>query len=244
MSKHNKNHPLPEWMTDKFPTPRRVATLQYNPKLKVAEVFLDGKLYEPEEGEEVIIRGALTDVFHSFARNKRTTLSLHPSLKKIKGYSSLGKKDSTAGFYKETENSNYSVGLFSLSDEEHIQIIQDYYNDFMNKTAPKYLKNPKKFLNAYEFINNHPALYITPDKDTPAEKSLMFWEQQAGVDAVRWFANKKGVFVEGGPYHEAGRYYFDTNLIAKGKTFEKALIAWAEKLHKFYTLDGRSREAV
>lgn len=120
------------------------------------------------------------------------------------------------------------------------------YYQFL-RCAKEYIAGPDDMLNAYSFIQYHPAFWSRQRE----ERYEYQWETGSGHSSLWVWPTKdeKGnvvVAMEHGSAVEPGRYhhYHDPRLDVYGSGFDDAYIKLAAALHKYFDLSGGERENV
>lgn len=127
---------------------------------------------------------------------------------------------------------------------DHKQLEYYGYYSFL-RTAKEFILNPDNVVNAWHFINTHPAFWYRYQENRPNS-----WATEDGHHSVWVYPtyNKDGIVVmmeHGGtvaPHYL--NHYHDFRLDVWGTSFEDAYIQLAKKTHKFFNLDGSERENV
>lgn len=158
--------------------------------------------------------------------------------KSLKGYGEFFfKKDNTSIIL----NSSCRL-LMGKSDHNigTIEMLKDFYNEWVNEINPKYQKHPNDWFLAYEWLTNHPAFW-TREYDTLGQSS---WVTDEGIETTHSFVYQKGrkkfICIETGS-HVAPEYkmrYLDLELTVQEKTFEKAYVELAKRINAQYQIDG------
>lgn len=120
------------------------------------------------------------------------------------------------------------------------------YYSFL-RTAKAYLEEPSDFLRAYYFLNGHPAFWTRPNP----EKFPFEWSTSTGNSLISMYpsSDQEGnvvISLEHGASYPPERKtrYHDTRLDTFAPTYEEAIVALAEKTHRYFHLDGAKREGI
>lgn len=102
-----------------------------------------------------------------------------------------------------------------------------------------YLQNPNDFVNAWKFVDHHPALWYKT-RNQWVTSSLV---ETLTVEVARTKNGNPVIMVEGGTSVRPNRtsHYHDLRLDVNAETYEKAIVGFAARLHKFFNLDGSKR---
>jgi hypothetical protein len=154
------------------------------------------------------------------------------------------------GFYEEPVDNGVRL-LLSHSHQDTLYNLEYQYK-YAIKCEKRFNKKPT-FYNAYEFLIHHPMSW------SRNQKHPNFWRTDSGLDdmwtSVLRVKNEKGkletvILLEHGPYLDSelkGKHNSKNNsshnfrLDATAKTYEKAIIKLAKRVHKFYNIDGSDK---
>lgn len=133
--------------------------------------------------------------------------------------------------------------LSGSSTRNSVEVLEMSYKYFLELTE-EYLVNPDDFVLAYRWVERHPAFWTRRD----GEKTF-HWETEYGL-AKAWIGvgrdenGRPEVMIEHGGHVESDyvHHYHDTRLDVISETFEEAWIAFAEKVHEHFNLDGTDKE--
>lgn len=150
---------------------------------------------------------------------------------------------------KKTEHNTVPM-FFSLTEQDCIDALARTLQSFINIEVKDYREDPSDFMNAYDFIDRHPAFWT---KMTPhdAENKTLDWNT-AGYASKIWAVPSRlkdgriGWMMEGGSHvgPEYVSHYHDLRLDVYGDSIEDCYIQLAAKLDKFFDIDGSERENV
>lgn len=142
--------------------------------------------------------------------------------------------------------------MFILIPQDSRRSSLEYNYVMFQKYAEAYLKNPTDFELAYTFVDHHPAFWIKEylpkdlahDAETPKTFDWKTGSHAMSLWCVPSFNNGKTTWMmEAGQHTPDYRsHYHDFNLDVYAETVEEAFIIMAEKLNKFFNLDGTNRE--
>lgn len=157
--------------------------------------------------------------------------------------SGLIEKD-VLGYSVETKNRNFGRSLFGNIDTRGLDYT--HYYQWL-QTARSWINNRSDFMLSYSFVNGHPALWTRSRPD----RSPHDWNTSSGVSRLwsqpTWRSNGSVVMMmEAGaavPPHRQYTYH-DTRLDTYEDTYEKGIITTANRIHKFFDLDGSDRPDV
>lgn len=140
----------------------------------------------------------------------------------------------------------------SSTDWNSLSILENAYSSWIDFATNRYPAAPHNFIDAYYFIDGHPALWT---REKPSGESMNFDNWRTSGHAMRlWsapFVSKEsptGIYfqLEAGP-HVAPDYTYtshDLRLDVSGTSYEDAIIQLAAKIDKFYDIDGTERPNV
>lgn len=136
--------------------------------------------------------------------------------------------------------------LTSRVDEAVFEELEEALFRFINTTYMEYYRSPKEFLNAYNFVAHHPALWLRAHPDEPPVSQ--HWETDGGVSAVKLYPQAKS---SGGHNFIVNLYErvepeftitaFDPMLSDQSPSYEEAIITVAAVLHNRFHPTGELR---
>lgn len=143
---------------------------------------------------------------------------------------SLTKKSGTGG-------RRLLLGSFDFADfrlSEYVQFL---------KLAKMYIADPSDVVISYDFIRLHPAFWYRWDEKRPNNWNTEDGHKSVTVWPHRTEDGKFCVSLEHGSTvpPEYNHHYHDFRLDVYGDTFEEAYVLLAERIHKFFFLDGSER---
>lgn len=131
-----------------------------------------------------------------------------------------------------------------MSPVDHRALAVNQYYQWL-KSAKAWLENQDDFLSAYSFLVGHPAFWTRQSKDHPND-----WNTDHGVSTMWTYPTSKGgkvlwMMETGGAVRPDFLHrYHDLRLDVYAKSYEKAIVKTAKKVHKFFGLDGEERSGV
>ena len=219
---------LPAWLTDEFPE---------HPPLTVIS-FTDDKFHVSHDDSTHETFGAAFQRARSASSTHQT--KIHES---VDGH---GGTYDDGVFVTHSDASNSPSEIYiSMTTENEVEALENEYRHWLEQIVAEYEKNPNDFLCAHNFLVLHPAFW----SKTSPEKSFI-WETGIGLDAmsINVFPDEKTgestIFLEHGLHiKEDGycRYYHDPRIFVTERTYERAIIAMARKVHATYNPDGTER---
>lgn len=148
-----------------------------------------------------------------------------------------------------SEEDGFTTMVMSFTDEDRHNSLRRGYKSFL-EIAENYSKNPSDFATAWEFINSHPAFWVTHD----VENSPWNWSQGGHMSKVtQWVGKTKlgktFVSLETGSHVEKKSYgvkayathYGDWRLEVSGLTFEEAVIKLASRVAICFDNEGNDK---
>lgn len=134
--------------------------------------------------------------------------------------------------------------FLSFTSQDEIYLEYSNYFSYL-KDSLNYLKNPKDFMNAWHFLDNHPFAWMRK-----IHNNKTYWVKDQNISKM-WlqpsFDNNKITFMmEAGAAIEPNRSstYHDLRLDVYASSYNNAIIEMAALVHKFFHLDGTERENV
>lgn len=146
---------------------------------------------------------------------------------------------------KEKPGAKTSRLLLSHTVNDDIWIAKETYLEFL-VSAVEYLKDPKDFMKAWEFLDRHPMGWTRHKPDSH------YWDTENNVGRtwiVPTISDRTGKVVfmleHGGqvPPERINRYH-DVRLDVYANSYEKGIVKLAKKVHKFFHFDGSDKENV
>lgn len=217
---------LPAWLAEYLPEPRPSITLSFDAN---KEVFLLGE----EDFDSV------EAAYDSLDQD------LHPVYfdKSIDGHGG----SLVNGFFF-CDNKRL---LLSLTDEDRIEMLVEDYKTWVEVTDATYQKNPNSFYDAYHWLQQHPAFWTAPRQEKTENK--LTWVTDHGLksmwmtvvedkDKIKvWLEHGSHVGLESQHTTPYTHHYHDTRLDVTEETYEKAIIALAKNVNKYFATDGTER---
>lgn len=129
--------------------------------------------------------------------------------------------------------------------DEHIRGLQYEYLIWSEVTCPAYSENTDDFMAAYDFIDHHPAFWISYDLPQKSIRMPM-WETQGNAQYLDVRPVKRDgevVFhmVHGMADNSRKKHTVDERLRVKAASYEEAVIAVARMVDAVYAPDGTER---
>lgn len=222
---------LPEWVTLPPEVPvHKLSAVQINGDWKVVSSLDPGNVYDnPVDAYDDLLKV-----------NRDADFEFTDSLNRPE----WGRTDAWGGESFFAVSNRY---LVNVSRETKIMLIKtDYRNSI--KYEEEYLKNPSSWVDAYHFLMHHPMNWRRRSAD-PESRGYSDWLTGDGLAQIWSTVSKDAttgttyVFLEHGPsYGERVHSSHDHYLDVVGITFEDAYVKLAQKVHKFYNIDGSSKE--
>lgn len=217
----------------------------YNIPNEYTIVGKHGKFYIEEEGHKPF------DSFYEAFYHVHTELNGKPLFNSSEiAKNSPNIREMGEGMIQVTHKGKTSL-YASYSSDERIKNLEEEYEYFLNTTVKNYEKNPKLFINAWEFLSAHP-MFWNQNPNLPD-----YWSTHTGLDDMTITVcvdekhdGKHMILLEHGPYDKdtvEGVEYehvirtLDLDLTAEADTFENAVIMLAEKVYTLYDTDGERR---
>lgn len=219
---------LPAWFSAELPEPEPTVTITYKNKLF--------HLSTETTSFTTIIAA------YDYARSlDNTGIIFDPSINKHGG-----KLSGEMFFCAREANTSTSRLLMAQTTQSRLQMLKYEYAVWTKETHPTWLKNQNDWVEAYNWLQHHPAFWYRNTED-----KTFNWGMDEGLKSVWQFAyrdKKKNSYVgmEHGTHVEPEYkyHYHDVRLDVTAKTFEKAYILLAKKVNKFFNPDGTERENV
>lgn len=146
---------------------------------------------------------------------------------------------------------------YSSASRDSLWNMESEYKFFLKNCVKPYLKKPKNFYNAYQFVQSHPIFWkLYGDIN---RNGTLHWETNDGLQDA-WhtvYRNKKGkvfhMLEVGEPMDEEVEFNgekiilpnrisaHDLELDAGGYTYEEAIVDLAKRIHKLYDVNGAKR---
>ena len=149
-------------------------------------------------------------------------------------------------YFGAVRNDGSSALLVSRTDEAILEELEDSLFRFINTTYMEYYRAPNDFLNAYNFIAHHPALWLRARPDEPPVSQ--HWATDGGVSAVKLYPQAKNA---GGHNFVVNLYErvepeftitaFDPMLSDQSPSYDEAIITVAAVLHNRFHPTGERR---
>lgn len=149
-------------------------------------------------------------------------------------------------FGVKTKNSKFTRLLMSHTTHDTLQMLKYEYATWVQDTHPTWLKNQNDWVEAYNWLQKHPAFWYRNTKEKTFDWGQSEGLKTAWVYPYRDQKKKIHVLMEHGAHVEPEykSHYHDMRLDVRAKTVEKAYILLAKKVNKFFNPDGTERENV
>lgn len=238
---------LPEWLDALIPE----LTLPVNLK------YADGKYYAHYPEGKDYPTSAISNPFNTFPE-------VYESVKIESGYAVVF--DESLPEMKDllidgliTIDSGDGWGRLFISSTEanSLNILENFYSSWITFAENEYLQHTDDFLCSYYFVDRHPAFWTRDKAYAEKAKGKVGWHDHWTTTGHTKRINHSVVFSENSPTrvsfnvetgpHISPEYVMhscDLRLEVYGESYEEAIIKLAEKIHKFYNLDGSARENV
>lgn len=138
-------------------------------------------------------------------------------------------------------HNGYTQMMFDNSDYLLLKTQLGFIQDFIDNEAKAYHENPKDFIAAYEFINQHPAFWVK----FKTSKTDFMWSKEEGISGMwqTFYRDDDGDIIclmETGE-HESPEYEhlaIRQELNTYASTYEKAIILLARSIAQTYYDNG------
>ena len=217
---------LPEWLTDSFPEHLPWTTVSY----------ADGEFHVSHDGSTFDSVIEAYDYASEFRTEYQSVLD-----ESIDGHG--GSLQGGMFFCDMEEDKQSSRLLVSHTTQETVTILKHDYMEFLSEVSVEYMTDPEDFVAAHNWLTRHPAFW-----KKYAEGKSFQWETDIGLDDMTigvWRDNGSTVvLLEVGAHvgPDYTTYYRDTRLTTKASSYEKAIVALAKKVDKFFDLDGNEQD--
>lgn len=152
------------------------------------------------------------------------------------------------GVYFGPPNASGSGRLFMVrNDNASLEALEDAFFEHVEHYK-RYNENPNDFMNAYEYIDTHVALWTRMEPDAPIADQ--FWETDERLSKASIYPYRRGSsysfqieFGETAP-PEHTHTYFDPTLSDQAPSYEELVIAAAAILHENFWPTGERKESL
>lgn len=209
---------LPQWLLDELPEVRPVSYIDYDP---MTMLFT----YEDEEFDTIM------EAYKYASKNDKNFEYTEAALN-TEGVSNH--------LYMGPTYNN--IWIAPYTDQKYFNYLKMIYRKWL-ETDAEYRKNPKDWVLAYNWIQDHPAFWTRQ-----TDEKTWHWNTSKGVRFYTTvFYNKKKpmvAFETGGHTPGYTETYHDLELDVYAKSFEKAYVKLAKRIDKFFNVDGTEKEGV
>lgn len=229
MTRANKEQlpQLPQWLQELLPEP---ATPQ------LLSVTKDARL-------ELIQPDGSSRVFDSLEEAYRASREIDLDLKVAETVAKREGKEDSFLLRFVSDIDGYSTLVLSYTDQDRLNALKRGYADFL-ENAQNYAAAPENFVNAWRFIDTHPAFWTAYDlKNKP-----LYWVQEGHTNRLRLSVYRQDsvalVELETGSHvaPEYTEHYGDWRLEVAAESYELAIIELARRVALVHNLDGTDVE--
>lgn len=154
---------------------------------------------------------------------------------------------STYGAYSGARRDGNASLIMSRTDEDVLAKLEETMFSFIRHASTEYFANPTDFMACYDFIAQHPALWLRANPSAPATDQN--WEVNGGVSAIKLFPQRKGdgdfnfvinLFERVAPEYTVTE--FNEQLSGQTASYEEGIIEAAATLQNFFHPTGERRD--